>query len=517
MRLGIAAVWVVGSVAVVSTASADTLQVGPGKTFPTPCAAIAAASDDDIIEVDASGNYDGDVCGWTRNGLTIRGVNGRAHIDAAGHNAQGKAIWVIAGNDTTIENIELSGATVPDQNGAGIRQEGVNLTVRGCYFHDNEDGILAGDKAGSEIVIEYTEFANNGYGDGYTHNLYVNHVARLIFRHNYSHHAKIGHLLKSRAAENYVLYNRLTGENGTDSYEIDLPNGGLSYLLGNLVQQGPNTDNSSIVSYQREGAHAANPSHQLVAVNNTFVNDRPSGGTFFNIDGSVADPVVLRNNIFVGPGTIISQGNAIQDSNFQGDPGFVNAATYDYHLQAASPCIDQGSAPGTLGGYDLTPLFQYVHPASAEGRSTVGTIDIGAYEYGGGVGGTGGSGGAGTGGAGGAGGGSTGGAGGSGGTDAGAGGGATGGDGGAAGGAGGTSGGAGGAGGGAGASTGGEGGSSAGSAGAAGTSGATPANDEPSGCACRTSMTSGSSQDRLAVALAVLSLMLVRRRRAACM
>lgn len=44
-----------------------------------------------------------------------------------------------------MEWIEFSGATVPDKNGAGIRQEGVPLTVRHCRFHDNENCILAGD------------------------------------------------------------------------------------------------------------------------------------------------------------------------------------------------------------------------------------------------------------------------------------------------------------------------------------------------------------------------------------
>ena len=80
-------------------------------------------------------------------------TTGMAHIDAAGRNAQGKATWVIAGDHTTIRDVELSGSAVPDNNGAGIRQEGANLTVIGCYFHDNQDGILAGDNPTSDIVM----------------------------------------------------------------------------------------------------------------------------------------------------------------------------------------------------------------------------------------------------------------------------------------------------------------------------------------------------------------------------
>src|SRR5689334_22108932 len=124
-------------------AAAATLEVGPGKTYAKPCAAIAAAKAGDRIEIDAAGTYAGDVCGWTTSGLTLVGVNGRPKIDAAGMNAQGKATWVVSGDDTTVENVEFTGATATDANGAGIRQEGANLTVRGCFFHDNQDGILA--------------------------------------------------------------------------------------------------------------------------------------------------------------------------------------------------------------------------------------------------------------------------------------------------------------------------------------------------------------------------------------
>src|SRR5688500_8597756 len=153
-------------------ASGGPLEVGPGQPHATLRAAIAAASTGDTILIDAAGDYDGDVCAWSKDGLTLRGVNGRPRIDADGNSAQGKAIWVVAGDDTTIENVELSGCRVPDANGAGIRQEGANLTVRHAYFHDNENGILSGARAGSTITIEYSEFAHNGAGDGYSHNLY---------------------------------------------------------------------------------------------------------------------------------------------------------------------------------------------------------------------------------------------------------------------------------------------------------------------------------------------------------
>lgn len=361
-------------------AAASTLRVGPGQTYAKPCAAIAAAGAGDTILIDAAGAYDGDVCAWSTNGLTLQGINGRPHIDAAGSNAQGKAIWVISGNDTTIDNIELSGCHVPDQNGAGIRQQGINLTVRHAYFHDNEDGILSGDGIGSTITIEYSEFAHNGAGDGYSHNLYIGHVSLLVFRYNWSHDAVVGHLLKSRAAENRIYYNRLTGEAGSESYEINLPNGGLSYVVGNLVQQSATTQNGAMLDYLSEGL-GANTDDRLFVVNNTFVNDR-GNGIFLQIGAATTTPVVARNNIFHGGGTPSSQAGSVLDHNYVGSAAlFVDAAHYDYRLLPTATVIDAGVAPGSGAGQSLLPTSVYVHPAAAANRFAVGPIDIGAYEW----------------------------------------------------------------------------------------------------------------------------------------
>jgi hypothetical protein len=372
--------------AIYTPASATILQVGPGKTFAAPCAAIAAAAAGDTIEIDTSVTYTGDVCAWTTNNLTIRGVGGgRAHIDAGGQNSQGKGIWVISGANTTVENIEFSGAHVIDQNGVGIRQQGDNLTVRNCYFHDNDEGILTDSSQTSTITIEFSEFAFNGFGDGQSHNVYIGNIGKLIFRYNYSHHAKIGHLLKTRAAQNFILYNRLSDEaTGTSSYQIDIPNGGLSYVIGNVIEQGPLNDNSTLVAYLAEGTNPGNPSTQLFVINNTFANDAASGTFISPAAGSA--PVVIKNNIFFGPGTITGQTTAIKANNFSGNANFVNSAGFDYHLLAGSPAINAGVDPGADGTFSLAPVFQYVHPACAEGRTTVGVIDIGAFEFTGGTG-----------------------------------------------------------------------------------------------------------------------------------
>ncbi len=359
---------------------AAVLRVGPDQRYATPCRAAAEAAAGDTIQIDAAGNYDGDVCSWTTNGLTIIGVNGRPKIDAAGQSYRGRATWLISGNDTTVENIELTGARGPYDNGAAIWQMGTNLTVRKCYIHGNEDGILAGDNPTSHILIETTEFADNGYSDGQSHNIYINHIAQFTLRFSYSHDSISGHLVKSRAVQNFILYNRLTGETGTSSLELDLPNGGLSYVIGNVIEQGPLTENSTIVAYGLEGL--TNPVNNLYFVNNTVVNDRWNG--FFIKVAPGAPPVLVQNNIFSGPGVMIDQPDARLVNNRKSGALFVDAGEYDYHLRSGSMAHDAGSIPGTVNGYSLAPKFQYVHPTCFETRTMRGAMDVGAFEIGGG-------------------------------------------------------------------------------------------------------------------------------------
>jgi hypothetical protein len=355
--------------------------VGPGHAYAQPCDAIAAANPGDLIRIDAAGNgtYDGDVCRWTTDRLTIEGFGGRARIDAAGQHSGGKATWVIAGDDTVVRNVELSGSTVPDGNGAGIRLEGTGLTVTGSYFHDNEMGILTGADSASDVVIEFSEFAGNGRGDGLSHNIYIGHVRSFTLRYSYSHDADMGHLVKSRATTNYILYNRLTEQAGTGSYELDLPNGGLSYVIGNLVQQGPSSPNSTLFAYGLEGV--TNPNSQLYLVNNTFVNDKGSG-TAVLLAAGVTAPARAQNNISTGSPTFVSQAAAILTTNcLTANPQFVNRAAFDYHLTSGSPCRNAGSAPGTGQGYALTPTLQYVYDTGVAPRVVSGSaIDAGALE-----------------------------------------------------------------------------------------------------------------------------------------
>lgn len=375
--------------AALAPATAATLSVAPGTALPTPCAALSRAAAGDVVEIAGGYTYAGDVCIVYASNLTVRGVNGRPRIDAAGMNAAGKATWVIAGNSVTVENVEMLGARVPDQNGAALRLEGTHFTLRDSFIHDNENGILSGGNTASDILIEGTEFGHNGYGTGYTHNVYIGNVRSLTFRNNYSHDANVGHNLKSRAQTNTIVYSRFSSTapgtagstaSGQPSYEIDLPNAGTAYLIGNVIQQPSSNQNPNIVAYGLEGP--SNPGQNLYVVNNTFLNDDSSGGTFVLIGGGVTTPALLQNNVFAGTGTVTNQGNVIDRTNYRSPaPAFTDRANYDLRPAAGASFINAGSAPGaTASGVSLTPTLQYRQVATTEARIADAAIDIGAYE-----------------------------------------------------------------------------------------------------------------------------------------
>ena len=141
------------------------------------------ARDGDVIEIDA-GLYSGDAAVWRQRRIVLKGVGGPAHMRADGATVQGKGIWAIKGDDVVVDNIEFSGARVPDKNGAGIRLDRANLTILRSFFHDNENGLLMGHNSASDVVIERSEFAANGHGDGYSHNIYVGRIKSFTLKYS---------------------------------------------------------------------------------------------------------------------------------------------------------------------------------------------------------------------------------------------------------------------------------------------------------------------------------------------
>ena len=373
---------------------ATTWLVGPTRTY-TFCSQVASlVQQGDTVLIDPAVYVNDPQVIWNKNNLYLAGNGGRPRLEAgsiiANDMVNGKGIFVISGSNVHVHNIEFANAVVQDNNGAGIRQEGANLLISNCLFVSNEMGILGGNIPNCKTTIEYCEFLNGGstFNPGYQHNIYINHIDTLVFRYNYSHDAIAeGHELKSRATYNFILYNRIANENSEDSRTIDLPNGGTSVVVGNIIEQGPNSANSNLLGYGLEGLTNPAP-HSLYCCSNTFIN-RKSTGSFIQIANGT-DTLFAKNNIFGGaktggliigtPAVLDSSNNAI--NNNLSVFGFEDLANFDYHLMPGSFLVDQGiSIAEVVHGYALMPTLQYEDQFSFVSRPLDSSLDIGAFEY----------------------------------------------------------------------------------------------------------------------------------------
>ncbi len=231
----------------------------------------------------------------------LQAAGGRVSMVATMAPPDGKAILTegATGVSVAISGFDFSGARVPDGNGAGIRYEGGRLTLDNTYFHDNENGLLGGAFPGGSIAITNSEFSHNGAGDESTHNLYVGDIASLTIDASYFHDAVVGHEIKSRAEQTTVTNSRIfDNRTGTASYSIDLPNGGRGVIRGNVIEQGPQTQNPTVIAYGEEGGVYAGSSLQVIG--NTIVNDLGRGNAVWNAAGA---GTVLQDNSVFGFGT----------------------------------------------------------------------------------------------------------------------------------------------------------------------------------------------------------------------
>lgn len=247
----------------------STLTVGNGEQYSTISGAVAASHSGDTVKVDA-GTYADDVLNISHS-LTLQAVGGTVKLVGTAQPANGKGLIDAggAGVNVAITGFDISGAAVPDRNGAGIRYEGGTLTLDHVNVHGNENGILANPDANGSVTIANSTFADNGIGDGQTHNIYVGAIGSLTIKDSTVTGARVGHDIKSRAARTTITGNTITdGASGTASYEIDLTNGGVGTIENNFIEKGARAENPIAVTFGEEGGVYANSS--LTVKNNTI-------------------------------------------------------------------------------------------------------------------------------------------------------------------------------------------------------------------------------------------------------
>ena len=286
-----------------------TLTVGTGQQYTTIAAAVAATHDGDTVLVSA-GTYLNDFFD-IKTKITLQSVGGLAIIQATVQPNNGKGA-IVVDNDATIDGFGVTGVTVGDGNGAGIRYDGGQLTIKNSVLWANQDGLLANADPNGNILIQNSEFSDNGAGDGYTHNIYVNAVASLTIQGSYFHDAQVGHEIKSRALVTTITGNRIQDNTtGTASYDIDLPDGGQATITGNTIEKGPDASNVFAIHYGGEGGPYAGSS--LTISGNTILNDNPAGTLLLNQTSLTAQ--LTNNQLYGFAATNIAQGPVAQSGN----------------------------------------------------------------------------------------------------------------------------------------------------------------------------------------------------------
>ena len=400
--------------AFLNPANANTWFIGSTQTYTVPGQIMNLVSDGDTIYING-GVYTNDATKWINSDLKFIGLGtgaNRTILRNTGNIPNHKGIFVFETPGTCdnayIENIVFDGAQVSDAdgaNGAGIRFQANNLTVKNCKFINCQNGILEGNASvnTSNVFIQNCEFENNGYQlpndpnhSGYEHHIYISASAdTLLVMNNWFHHPRgQANSIKTRAQRSFILYNFIDEEaSGYGSWEINIAQGGLNIVIGNIIIQAASAANHGIIGYDA----ATNPIEDFYFVNNTVINKYVGNASYFNIaPAGGIDSFKVYNNIFAsiaGANMTFINGNMpggldTSNNSFSGDYlayGFVDPSTGDFRLMAnALLAIDRGTNAGmTNTSSDLNPSFMYQSfSTSLLARQTYGgALDLGAYEY----------------------------------------------------------------------------------------------------------------------------------------
>jgi hypothetical protein len=242
---------------------------------------LRTARPGDVITV-PPGRYEGALGVIDQPGLTLTSPGAGADFHAQGQHIEGKAMLVVRAQGTQVHNIGFHGARVPTGNGAGIRFERGTLVLAHCRFMDNEMGLLSAGEPAMQLTVSHCVFGNAPRHEGpmLRHLLYVGRIGWCVVVHSRFSKGWRGHLLKSRAAVNRILWNELIdGPDGAAAYELEFPEGGDNLVLGNRLEQSAQTMNPAMLSMGAEAHRLEGGRHgdRLTLLDNHFTSHLASG------------------------------------------------------------------------------------------------------------------------------------------------------------------------------------------------------------------------------------------------
>lgn len=290
MRFLLLAFLLLGASAV--PAAARVLLVGPGEALTRPSDAARVARDGDEVRIAPGTYYDCAI--WHASRLTIAATGpGVVLTDLA---CAGKASFVIGGDDVVVRGLTFTRIRVADNNGAGIRAEGGNLTVEDCAFVNNQAGILTAGHPAAVLRVKDSRFEANGacVAGRCTSALMVGEWARLEVAGSRFTAPRAGSAITSAAGRVTLRDNRIEG--GAEG-------------LVRLAVRGPVLLESNIFA-QDAGDHAVlltGGSGPVAVQANTYLH--PGGGGAMVLNWSRAEPL-MQDNVIASGDTALSTSGA---------------------------------------------------------------------------------------------------------------------------------------------------------------------------------------------------------------
>lgn len=417
---------------VARSVAAKTLEVGPGKPYPSVQDTLKLIQPGDVVEVQGDHTYAGDV--WFREAqagkpgapVTVRGVkvNGkRPVLKGVGTQQYHDMVVLLNASHFVFEGFEIEGDGNPDHS--GIVHKANDVTLRDVVVHGvGSHGLLGTDADSGSLLMDRCEFYGNGNGL-YDHQIYMatdeTAYPGSVFRMQgcYVHDGAGGNNVKSRAERNEIYANWIEG---AVYHELDLigPDGQNE----SLAREDSDVVGNVLIKHSEwriariGGDGTGNTKGRYRFVNNTMILGEQSERAI-GMQQTVAS-VELHNNVVVRlggkagrlvtgsdlegpPPTLVGSHNWVQTGftdvpagftdGFGGtDAGFTDLAKWDLRPKPGSPLLEKGTTATSLAAVAIAsplPLPLLVPPARALGtdapRPTDATPDIGAFELGAGA------------------------------------------------------------------------------------------------------------------------------------
>jgi Ca2+-binding RTX toxin-like protein len=254
--------------------------------------------------------------------ITVSGV-GRADFHAVEN--FGKALFVVApGTSASFSQIGFFDtaadfsplpplANTQVVNESGIRHEGANLTIDGCYFQDNLNGILS--YATGNLTVTNSTFNGNGSGRDQEHQIYFEGLRADISNNTFidPNSNGHGHVIKTVTSIGTYVYGNSITTGIFSAPVIDSSGGGELIVGGTGLGQGNSIEFSTNVSDQRliqyeSGRHGGTNGLISIAGNNISVHSPGAIYLIRNLSDSVAQ--FISNDVYTNGAHVVANSTA---------------------------------------------------------------------------------------------------------------------------------------------------------------------------------------------------------------